>query len=314
MERAFRREAAPCLVVGRSIAALYRAAALQRSTFTVLLTPSETSVDPYTLTSIAVDSRFEDTIIRPAEVLAPGTVMYGRLLGIHEPYVQIVLANGARIDLPVRAVILEDLPPFRLNGVDWTEWKVDRRDADRFSSGALTVSGHGACAASAAAELLLSPSKRLVTWQIETEESVSRRWKSAIERFGGTIETTGLLRSTSTRSRTMQTDDYGRLIGHRCSFRHPVDEIVHLNDRLSENISTCVFSTGRYPIMLKRLGRQGHVIRSSLVLPHAARSTLLRRGFIRWALTVRRQEQRVKNIRAAIEEMRRWSEMRWRRE
>lgn len=285
MKRTHLHDETPCIVVGDTLAALYWAATLQRSTFTILLTPTDVSRDPYIATAAAV--------IRPRDVLKPGSVLYGRLLEAEDGIVRIAATNGAEFALPARVVLKSAPSALEVNGREWPPRGVipgEFMDEDH-----LVLEGEPAAAVSAALEFLASSARHHVIWRVRHRNDTWSRWHQAIEAMGGTVDMAPETPPEKDGIPGLEIDTYGRVPGRKWTFLLPPHDISEPSGTLYENISTCALSTGRYPLYLKQL-RGGHHRIPPVVLSRRARVNLIRRGFARLALTAHSREHRTEEI------------------
>ncbi|MFA7567894.1 MAG: hypothetical protein WCY01_12760 [Alkalispirochaeta sp.] len=336
---------APCVVVGSSLAALHWAVTLQRSTYTVLLTPSEYATDPYLPAASAAGHSTDDLIIRPEEVLDPGTVLYGELLDQRDSEIYISLREGQSFWLPMRVLLHGDSPGCEVNGISWDPraWGPGAASGSGTVDGAVaalhsdhvTLTGHPGSAASTAVELLTGgythsnePTPE-VTWNVGLDDNVSARWIHVVTALGGNVcvgvaarrrdFVTAASRSSgspgpsrhsgpsmssrpATSSRTA--DEFGREDDRERSFRLADHELSPPNGGLYENISTCAFSTGTFPLKLRRLRKSTVYSEAPVVLSRRAKTVLIKRGIARSALSAGSLDRRVETIRETIRVMR----------
>ncbi len=283
------RDEAPCVVVGGSLAALQWAVRLQQSTWTVLLTQSPIAVDPYVPAAVAAGFPIDRLVLRPEDVLKHGTVLYGRLLSHRDREIDIALDDGTSMRLPMRVLLHGDTRGVTVNGRSGP-------CKDVIHSDRVVLAGRPGSVASAAVELLTHESPPDVTWILDPDDHVSSRWVDVVSVLGGHLiekRKTNLRRADAL---TGDVDPYGRVKGRERSFVLPDHHISQSNGGIYENVSTCAFATGAFPLSLHRLRKSDVSPEIPIVLSRHAKISLIKRGIAGLALSTHSLEHRVEHI------------------
>ena len=182
-------DGAPVVVVGRGLNALCWAALLQKQTFTILVSSSEYAVDPYIPAIEGAGLWTENLLIRPRDVLKPGTILDGRILNCEDHQIHIILRNGSSFWLPVSALLNIDSPRFFVNGIDvYENCSCKARTILSNRPERIVLGGHVLSAASAAIETLAAGSPLSLTWAVHPDEHVPADFLQYVGLLGGRIQ------------------------------------------------------------------------------------------------------------------------------